>query len=51
VKAIVVKWYLEEMRINPNKKDVIDHQVGKHMLPTSFKRMKQDSISPYMWFF
>jgi hypothetical protein len=28
VKAIVVKWYFEEIRISPNKKDVIRHQVG-----------------------
>jgi hypothetical protein len=28
VKAIVGKWYFEETRISPNKKEVIHHQVG-----------------------
>jgi hypothetical protein len=25
VKAIVAKWYFEETRVNPNKKDVLCH--------------------------
>jgi hypothetical protein len=28
MKAIMVKWYFEEMRISLDKKDVICHQVG-----------------------
>jgi hypothetical protein len=28
VKATMAKWYFEETRISPNKKEVIHHQVG-----------------------
>jgi hypothetical protein len=28
VQALVVKWYFEETEVNPNKKDILCHQVG-----------------------
>jgi hypothetical protein len=43
VKAIVAKWYFEEMMINPHKKDVNHHQVGHESWETHATHFLQES--------
>jgi hypothetical protein len=43
VKAIVAKWYFEKMMIDPNKKDVIHHQVGREYWETHATHFLQES--------